>query len=125
MVINKKSTGYPNLYSPLSKPQNSRNPYVRLSICQSMLFLRIAFDGLFAVGTYRYNLHRHTELFFQERQISVEFFGEFVFALHLCHIRLPAGQFHVHRFHAFDIERELIDFLTVDLICHTGFDCFE
>ena len=53
------------------------------------LFFCITFDGLSTVRTYRDNLDRSFQLFFQESNISVEFFWEFVFAGHLGHVSLP------------------------------------
>ena len=43
------------------------------------LFFCISFDGLSSVRTYRYNLNRCFQLFFQEANISIEFFREFIF----------------------------------------------
>ena len=65
-------------------------------------------------------------MFFQESQISIEFFREFIFALHLCHICLPARQFCIYRLHTFsDIIWEIINFLAIYLISNTSLDGIE
>ena len=91
-----------------------------------MLFFRITFDSLRSVRSYGYNLDLYAKLFFEESQICVEFFGEFIFALHLRHVRLPARKLCIYRFHPFsDVVWEVINFLIVNFVSNTSLDCFE
>ena len=59
---------------------NIENKKKSNSCCSFLyLFFCIPFNGLSSVGTYRYNLNRCFQLFFQEAYISIEFFWEFIF----------------------------------------------
>ena len=64
---------------------------------EAFLFFCISNDSLFAVRAYRHNLDLYAQLFFKERKISIEFFREFIFTLHFCHISLPSRKFHIDR----------------------------
>ena len=84
-----------------------------------MLLFRITNNRLLAIRTNRNDLDGHTQFLFQECQVSIELFGEFVFALHLCHVGLPAGHFDVDRLYIIlDGVREFGYFLAPYLVSH-------
>ena len=65
-----------------------------------VLFFGISDNCLLTVRTDRYNLDRNFQLFFQERDVSIELFGKFVFTLHFRHIDIPTRHFHIYGFDA-------------------------
>ena len=91
-----------------------------------VLFFGISDNCLLTVRTDRYNLDRNFQLFFQERDVSIELFGKFVFTLHFRHIDIPTRHFHIYGFDAFiDFKRKLCCFFAIDFISNASLYCFE
>ena len=61
-----------------------------------VLFFGISDNCLLTVRTDRYNLDRNFQHFFQERDVSIELFGKFVFTLHFRHIDIPTPVSYTH-----------------------------
>ena len=86
-----------------------------------VLFFGISDNCLFTVRTDRYNLDRNFQLFFQERDVSIELFGKFVFTLHFRHIDIPTRHFHIYGFDALiDFKRKLCCFFAIDFTTTIG-----
>ena len=85
------------------------------------------FDGLGAVGTYRYNLNRGLQLFFKERDIIGKLFGELILGCDRCHGFVPPLDVDIDRFHGSGLDREgeIAGLLAVDLIGNAGTDGVE
>ena len=83
----------------------------------------VAYNCLCAVGADGDNLDGSLQLFFEERYVSVEFFGEFGFVGHAGHVGLPSGQLHVDRLYTLgDVVGEVVNLFTVHLV---GYACLD
>ena len=82
------------------------------------LFFGVSDDCLFAIRTDRNDFDRNSQLFFQECQVSIEFFRKFVFAGHFCHVCIPSGNFYVNRFNGVVyLKWKLGGIFSVDFVC--------
>ena len=84
-------------------------------------------DCLFAVRANRDYSDRRFEFLLEEFDIVDKFLRELGFALHLCHIGLPAGKRHIDRldFFVVDCIGEIACDCSVDVVGGAGFDFVE